>query len=386
MCAPYTRKVLHFKFDRALTFAQIGTIVGTFIAGYGLMHIPGGLISELIGMRYAILLGIAVETAGTVVTAHAETYAFVLAGRFVCGAGASVYFGSVIGLTTAWFREHELATANGLIVGVAFTVGAILGLFVWPDLVVGYGWRTALMAGALVGAATFVSLIFVFPIPPRGGEYSEIDGAQLNVQSLKRTFGNAQLWIAGLCFVGGYGAYFTTAQLLPSYAANHLSLTRHVADSLGVTLLIGGSIGAIFAGWISDRFLGPLLTVLAGIAVESLALICVPHVGLQGLQVAAVIIGAAPMASFISLIAIPGYSRSVHTADIPTACGLMLTIVAVGGVTVPVLYGAIADAYGFSYAWTSLGLISIVTAFAGLFLRRSSDSGFENAATSDALD
>jgi MFS family permease len=47
-----------------LTLAQIGVVVGLFIAGYGLAHIPGGMIAEAFGMRFAMLLGIAVETIG----------------------------------------------------------------------------------------------------------------------------------------------------------------------------------------------------------------------------------------------------------------------------------------------------------------------------------
>ncbi len=41
-----------------LGLSQIGLIIGAFIAGYGLAHIPGGLIAEAYGMRFALLLGI----------------------------------------------------------------------------------------------------------------------------------------------------------------------------------------------------------------------------------------------------------------------------------------------------------------------------------------
>ena len=34
-----------------LSFPQVGVIVGTFIAGYGIAHIPAGWIAERFGMR-----------------------------------------------------------------------------------------------------------------------------------------------------------------------------------------------------------------------------------------------------------------------------------------------------------------------------------------------
>src|SRR5471032_905201 len=95
-----------------LTLAQLGVAIGMFIAGYGLAHIPGGMLAEAFGMRFAMLFGIAVETLGTAISAAAHHYDVLLIGRFICGVGGSVYIGSAIGLTTAWFRDHELATAN----------------------------------------------------------------------------------------------------------------------------------------------------------------------------------------------------------------------------------------------------------------------------------
>ena len=104
-----------------LSFPQVGVIVGTFIAGYGVAHIPAGWIAERFGMRSAMLLGIALESAGAGVTAWAPSFETLLVGRFLCGIGGSIYIGSAVGLITAWFRGRELGTANALITGVAFT-------------------------------------------------------------------------------------------------------------------------------------------------------------------------------------------------------------------------------------------------------------------------
>lgn len=353
-----------------LELPQIGLVVGAFIAGYGLAHIPGGLFAGAFGVRFAMLAGIAVETVGAVLSSQADSLTALLLARFICGVGGSVYIGSAIGLTTAWFREHELVTATGLVTGVAFTVGAALGLHAWAGVVNALGWREALLVGAAVGTATFVSLLFFFP-EPAGDDSRGIEGGQLDRPALKRVFGNRDLWILGLSFIGAYGGYFTAAQLLPAYAQQHFGLTQQEAGALGVTLLISGIPGSFLGGWLADKVFSLIPTIVGALLAETVALAMIPHLGPFGLQVAAAVIGASGMVGFVAWIAVPGlYRERIQVADVPTACGLMLTIVAVGGVIVPALYGRIAASWGYPFAWSVVAAISFATMLFCFFVHR----------------
>ncbi|WP_157915176.1 MFS transporter [Paraburkholderia acidicola] len=358
--------------DLHLSLPQVGVVIGMFIAGYGLAHIPGGMLAEAYGMRFAMLFGIAVETAGTVLSAAAHSYDVLLVGRFICGVGGSVYIGSAIGLTTAWFRDHELATANGLITGVAFTVGASLGLYLWTDIVAALGWRAALLLGATVGAITFVALLWLFPVPLDARDSARgVAGNHLNLAALRRTFGNRNLWLLGLSFLGAYGSYFTAAQLLPAYGVTHLQLEPAAANSLGVVLLTAGAVGGAVGGWLADKVFGVIPTMVGALIIESVALILIPHLGATGLLIAAAAIGGMGILAFVPWIAMPGlYRDEIELSDIPTACGLMLTIVAVGGVTLPALYGWVATRYGYTNAWTALAAASFVSMMFCFLVRR----------------
>ncbi len=365
-----------------LTLPQLGTIVGVFIAGYGLAHIPGGMLAEAFGMRFAMLFGIAGETLGEILSSQVDSFTALLVARFICGVGGSIYIGSAIGLTTAWFRDHELVTANGLITGVAFTAGAALGLYAWADVVSHFGWRNALLMGAAVGAITFVALLVAFPKPP-GAHAQAVKGSHLDRAALKRVFGNRDLWILGLSFVGGYGGYFTAAELLPAYAQQHLSLGQTESDSIGVILLISGIPGSFIGGWLADKLFGIIPTLIGAWLIEGVTLLMIPYLGASGLHIAAAIIGATAILGFVAWIAVPGlYRHSIHLSDVPTACGLMLTIVAIGGVLVPSLYGKIAATWGYPSAWTFTAVISIATMLCCFLVRRPED----NAAKGRSLD
>lgn len=349
--------------EMRLSFAQVGGIVGAFIAGYGIAHIPGGSIAERYGMRTAMLLGIALETAGAGLSAWSPTLGTLLAARFVCGVGGSIYLGSAVGLTAAWFRGRELATANGLVTGVAFTVGAAIGLFGWGSIVGALGWREALLAGAAVGLLTLALMVAAFPKPP-GNEAAASHGG---ADSLRRVFGSATLWIRGLAFLGAYGSYFSAAQLLPHYAQERFGLDHAGAEAVSVVLLVSGIPGAFAGGRLADLVLGAVPTFLAACVVEGVALLLVPHLGLLGLKIAAAAIGAAGITAFVVWVSIPGQQRDAfRVSDIPTAAGLMLTVVAVGGAAVPPLYSQIAAGWGFGAAWAFKGLACL--GFAALAL------------------
>ena len=355
--------------DMGLSPLQIGGVVSAFVAGYGLAHVPGGMLAERLGLKVAILLGIAVEAVGVVLTAMAHGYGALLVGRLVCGVGGSIYIGSAVGLTTAWFRDRELATANGLVTGVAFSVGAAIGLFGWGLLAAAIGWRAAILAGAAAGLASLLLLAVAYPHPPMDDRPEAAPGHSL--ASLRRVVGSERLWIMSLAFFGGYGSYFTAVAMIPGYAVERLHVDAATGHLLGAILLLSGIVGSLLGGWLSDRVLGLLPTFLLACLIESLALLAVPHVGIGGLELAAGLVGASTILGFVCWIGLPGLMRtSLRVSDIPTAVGLMLTVVAVGGVVLPPAYAALAGRFGAAAGWDGLAAASIACAILAIAARR----------------
>lgn len=97
---------------------------------------------------------------------------------------------------------------------------------------------------------------------------------------------------------------------------------------------------APLGGWLADRVFGVIPTFIAACIVQAAAQFLVPHLGFSGLVVASAVIGASSIMAFSAWISTPGFCRDqLEISDIPTACGLMLTISAIGGFVVPILYG-----------------------------------------------
>lgn len=352
--------------DMKISFTQVGLIAGMFIAGYGIAHIPAGWFAERYGMRAAMIFGVIVETLGTAVTALAPTYEVILVGRILCGIGAAVTMGASVGLVAAWFRGKELATANGIIQGIGFTIAAALGLYGWGMVIEPLGWRTGLLVAAGVGVATLLLLLALFPTPPKGSG-DVIEGHHLDRNSLRRIFGNKTLWIMGIAMLGAYGCYFSAANLLGHYAQERLKLSASSGEAIGAILFFGGIFGGAIGGWLTDKVLGRLPTFLLACFAEGAMFFLIPHLNLLGLQIAAAVIGVGLIVAFVPWVSIPGDTDSGLTlSDVPTAIGLMLSIVAIGGATIPPLFSKIATDFGFDAAWQFQGFVTVgfaLTAF-----------------------
>jgi MFS family permease len=356
--------------DMQLSFTYVGVIVGMFIAGYGIAHIPAGWFAERYGMRAGMIFGVAVETIGAAISGWAPSYEMLLFGRLLCGIGGSVTMGCAVGLTAAWFRGKELATANGIIQGVGFTVAAAIGLYGWGMVVQAVGWRNALFAGAGVGAVTLVFLLVLFPTPPAASA-DAMEGHHLDKASLRRVFGNRTLWIMGVALLGAYGSYFSAANLLGSYAQERLKVAPSAGEAIGAILFFGGIFGGVLGGWLTDRVLGRLPTFLIACLAEGAMFLLIPHLNLVGLQIAAAVVGVGLIVAFVPWVSIPGEADSgLKLSDVPTAIGLMLSIVAIGGATIPPLFTKITTLWGFDAAWQFQGVITIGFALLALFARK----------------
>jgi hypothetical protein len=115
------------------------------------------------------------------------------------------------------------------------------------------------------------------------------------------------------------------------------------------------------------------------------ALLLVPHLAMGGLIVAAAVIGASHVMGFSAWISLPGsYRDDIEISDIPTACGLMLTLSAIGGFVVPVIYGWFMASVGHQGAWVALAAMSIATTLLCFFASTRRLKASQGQAVADA--
>ncbi len=166
-------------------------LVGLAIGIYGLtqaaLQIPFGMLSDRIGRKPMIILGLGIFALGSAIAAEATTIHGVIAGRALQGAGAiaAVVLALLADLTREEVRLRTLAVV-GLTIGVSFSaalvLGPLLGRWVGVD---GLFRLTALMA--LVGIAV---VALVVPSPPRITVHSDTEAVPAQ---FRRVLADAEL-------------------------------------------------------------------------------------------------------------------------------------------------------------------------------------------------
>ena len=172
---------------------KIGIALGIYGLSQGVLQMPFGALSDRIGRKTMIVIGLAVFGLGSAVAARAHTIDGMIIGRVLQGAGAigSVVLALVADLTAEKNRTKAMALV-GMTIGFSFLVAIVTGPAVagWVG-VAGIFWLMAALA--LAGIAI---TLLVVPRPPRvpagGGAQplAALIGASLrNPELLRLDFG-----------------------------------------------------------------------------------------------------------------------------------------------------------------------------------------------------
>lgn len=166
-------------------------LVGLAIGIYGLLQaclqIPFGMLSDRIGRKKVVTIGLLLLAAGSVVAATSDTIYGVIIGRALQGAGAIA--AALMALAADLSRDEQrtkVMASMGASIGFAFILALILGplLISWFSID-GLFWLTA--ASALLAIVILHTLV---PTPERC-QYSADTGA--NMATVKRLLRHRQL-------------------------------------------------------------------------------------------------------------------------------------------------------------------------------------------------
>ncbi|AZT82792.1 MFS transporter [Marinobacter sp. NP-4(2019)] len=113
---------------RGSTPTLIGLAIGAYGLSQALLQIPFGLLSDRVGRKRMIYIGLILFAAGSLVAASTDSIYVVIAGRILQGAGAiaSVLMALLSDLTREEERTKAMATV-GISIGLSFSVSLVLG-------------------------------------------------------------------------------------------------------------------------------------------------------------------------------------------------------------------------------------------------------------------
>ncbi|MEB0042718.1 MULTISPECIES: MFS transporter [unclassified Pseudomonas] len=144
--------------------ALIGLAIGAYGLTQAVLQIPFGMISDRIGRRPVIYLGLIIFALGSLLAANADSIWGVIAGRILQGAGA--ISAAVMALLSDLTREQHRTKAMamiGMTIGLSFAVAMVVG----PLLTRAFGLSGLFLATG--GMALLGILVVAFMVPHSTG-------------------------------------------------------------------------------------------------------------------------------------------------------------------------------------------------------------------------
>ncbi|MEA3228468.1 MAG: MFS transporter [Campylobacterota bacterium] len=142
----------------------VGVVVGGYALTQAIFQVPFGTMSDKIGRKPTILVGLLIFLVGSIICAYSTDIYTLMLGRFLQGAGA---IGSVITAMISDLVEEEIRGKAMAIMGGSIAMSFALAMGLGPVLGASYGVETLFL---ITGGLTVLAIVILFtkvPTPPR---------------------------------------------------------------------------------------------------------------------------------------------------------------------------------------------------------------------------
>lgn len=273
---PYIKDEFHIS-----NFAQ-GAISSFFFLGYAISQIPAALLMEKRGLRSIVSIAVLLFSIITFAMGFTTTAVALIVLRLLLGLAEGA---TPIGMTTAinnWFPRHEKGTATGVYIA-STQVAPMIVPMIAVLIAEAAGWRAVFRWFALPGfilALVFYLFVRSYPHESRFANKAEVDYINTDRGGSKKADFGDMGWIDRLIRLRSIPALDTNRKVLTSWniwgvtlgyffmnnvlygmitwIPTYLKEARgYAALDMGLmsaTPFIGGLIGALIGGWVSDRF------------------------------------------------------------------------------------------------------------------------------------
>ncbi|WP_152639818.1 MFS transporter [Sphingobium bisphenolivorans] len=212
--------------------AKIGWLITAYLIVGAAAAAVVGRLGDLFGRRRILIIVLVTGLVGSIVSAVAPSFAWLLAGRILQGITTAI-LPLCIGIVREDVPPQHVPMSVGLMISGA-SLGNAAGLVLGGWIVDNYSWHGVFMASALFCSATIVGVLACVPRSPHGGSSRGID------------------WLSGVLFAPG-------TMLVLYYVS---SITKKGLDyPVGLMAFGMGAVLLAYWGWRSLKDPNPLLDI-----------------------------------------------------------------------------------------------------------------------------
>ncbi|MCG8157830.1 MFS transporter [Brenneria goodwinii] len=382
----------HIQVEFGISKAQMGYIFSAFAWTYTLCQIPGGWLLDRVGSKLTYFIAIMGWSIATLLQGFATGLASLIGLRAVTGLFEAPAFPTNNRMVTSWFPEQERASAvgfytSGQFVGLAF----LTPLLIWVQEVLSWHW-VFIITGAI---GTIWALIWHFVYQPpkksKGVNSAEleyikagggmIDGDAPSEKKTRLSLSSAD-WklVFNRKLVGVYVGQFAVTSTLwffltwfPNYLTQEKNISALTAGFMTVVPFLAAFVGVLLSGFVADKLVRSGKSI--GFARKT-PIIC-------GLLISTCIMGANYTNDpvwIMTLMAVAFFGNGFASITwslvsslapirlIGLTGGVFNFVGGLGGITVPLVIGYLAQDYGFAPALTYIAAVALIGALSYIFL------------------
>jgi len=237
---------IRIKQELGLNETEFGFLVAMPILSGSLSRLPLGMLTDRFGGRPVFFLQMLAVVIALVGIQYAHNYTQYLIAGFAVGlAGGSFAIG--IAYTSAWFDKHQQGTAMGIF--GAGNSGAALTNLIVPLLMATYGWETV----PLIFAGGMLIVAVLFWVMAKN-DPQHIDGPQphTTIREQLLPLKEARVWRISLYYFFTFGGFLALTLWLPKYYVGEFSLDLKTASFLTLLFTLPTGLVRALGGVLSD--------------------------------------------------------------------------------------------------------------------------------------
>ena len=251
--------------------STLATIDTGYLGAYAIGQFVSGLIGDRIGARRLVSIGMLCAAFTCAAFGAASSGGFLLLAFTLNGFAQSTGWPGTTKGMAEWTRPERRGAVMGLWC-TSYQVGGIVASWFCTLMLGRYGWRAAFFGPALciaaVGGIVFLTLRrgpYAVATMPLTGSLAARAGIDREV------FRNPTLWSYGSAYFFIKLIRYSVLFWLPYYLHTALGLSETNAGYLSISFEVGGVVGAVSIGLISDRMAHLSRSIIAAIGLVGLA-------------------------------------------------------------------------------------------------------------------
>jgi len=351
--------------EYGFSLAGIGLLSTVFTLGMAVAGAPTGIFLTRLSRKGVLQVGIALFSAGTVLTAVSRGFADMLVYRMVTGIGEAMQLTVLLAIAANYFVDHRGASLGA--VNFAFAIGAIVGPVLGGALLgVNGRWQLPMVVFGMLG---FAAMAVIGAGVDRSWTEGEGHALMPAADDGAATLANRNTILLGVMSLLGGLVIYGYLGLYPTFLRESLRYSPTTAGSV-MSLYGLGALMSIAGGWFGDRG-SPRVVLGTSFAVAAILGYLLFNGSASYYWQAALSMAWGIVVSCVVYVNLAGYQvKAVRRHLAGRASGVFVTTLYVSAAFAGYLMGWIADRAGWGGAGTiQISLCSLAAAGLALALR-----------------